>query len=245
MIRSRMVVVAGVIALLPACTGGETRGERPLTSDEAAAMAAVQYSNLQVGGAKFEIAAAVAATGESVAMSGSVDWATHTGRATVTARGREAPVTEVAWVGDRVFERRADTASLLPGLGYPADAWILRPLAPSTRSIDRIIVILDRLSSTEPDNAILIQQTEGSAWLRNDSLRGRDATVVRYGRQTIYWLDAGTSELLRFEGNNAALNAPVVIDLLERGRRTIEPPRPGDVVAVTEIEDLYRALTNP
>lgn len=244
--RLRILASALVATVIVAACGGEsTPKERPLTGDEAASMAAVQYDNMQAGGAVFEVAAAVTSTGESVSMSGVVDWARHTGRATVSAKGQESPVTEVAWAGSDILERRADLIASLPNLGHKPDSWILRPLDPTRRTLDRIVAILLRLSSTEPDNAILIQQTEGSAWMRTDTLRGRDVDVMRYGKQTIYWLDSGTGEMLRFEGNAASLNAPVVIDFVDRGRQTIDLPPASGVVPVSEIKDLYDAVTTP
>lgn len=81
--------------------------------------------------------------------------------------------------------------------------------------------------------------------MRTDTLRGRKVDVMRYGKQTIYWLDATTGEMLRFEGNSTGLNAPIVIDFIERGRQTIDLPLPRDVVPVSEIEDFYGAVTNP
>lgn len=247
MTRSRLLTsVALSVIVVGACGGGtSTPSERPLTGEEASRMAAVQYDNLRVGGADFTVAAAIAATGEEISLSGTVDWKGHMGRARVSARGREAPLTEIAWVGGNILERRSDVAPLLSGLGYSAESWILRPSDPTSRSIDRIVALLARLSSSEPDNALIIQQKEGSAWMRTDTLRGTPVEVLRYGTQTIYWLDAGTGELLRFEGNSSALNAPVIADFTSRGPRTIALPAPTEAVQVDQIMDLYGAITNP
>jgi len=241
----RVPFIIAALTIVAACGGESTPKERPLTGDEAASMAVVQLNNMQDGGAVFEAVAAVTSTGESLTMSGLVDWEKHTGRASVVAKGKEAPVTELAWAGDKVLERRIDLAAMLPSLGLASDAWILRSLDLTKRTLDRIVAILLRLASTEPDNALLIQQTEGSSWMRTDTLRGRKVDVMRYGKQTIYWLDATTGEMLRFEGNSTGLNAPIVIDFIERGRQTIDLPLPRDVVPVSEIEDFYGAVTNP
>ena len=245
--KRRIALLVGCLtgAALTSCGGGSTAQERPLTGEEAALMAAVQYGNMQASGARFEVAAAVTATGEQISMSGTLDWVEHSGRAVVTARGKEAAVTEVAWARGGVLERRSDLTEVLPNFGFAADSWILRPLDSRTRSLDRIIEILLRLSSTEPDNAVLIQQTEGSAWMRTDTLRGTEVDVMRYGKQTIYWLDATSGELLRFEGNNAAFNAPVVVDFTERGPQKVVLPAEGDVVPVAEIREIYGAFTTP
>ena len=240
--RARLVIAISIV-VLSACSGESAPRERPLTGDEASTMAGVQFSNMRAGGATFEVVASSTVTGETLSMSGVVDWARHAGRATVTAGGSEAAVTEIAWAGAQVLERRSDVAALLPGLGFAPDAWILRPIDTRSRSIDRVAAILTKLSSEDQENAILIQQTEGSAWMRTDVLRGAPVDVLRFGKQTLYWLDSTSKELLRFEGNNASFTAPVIIDFLERGPREVPLPGVAEVVEVSKIRDLYDALT--
>lgn len=239
---ARCAVALAGVALLAACGGADTAvTERPLTGDEAGLMAMVQYSNLQAGGATVEVASTSTVTGESVSLRGDVDWAGHTGRVFVMATGKEAGVAEIAWNNSQIFERRRDLAQILPSLGLAPDTWITRQIDPINRPVDRLIAILARLSSTEPDNAVLIQQEEGSAFIRTDTWRNSPVNVFRYGRQTLYWLDAETGDLRRFEGNNSSFTAPVIVDVVERSKRTIPLPAANDVVPVSEIRELYES----
>ena len=241
--RTLRVLGVAAVTLVAACGGGDDSGnsERPLTGEEAGLMAMVQYSNMQIGGATVEVASASTVTNESVSLRGEVDWADHTGRVLVSANGKEAGVSEIAWTGGQIFERRRDLAQILPSLGYAPDTWITRQIDPVNRPVDRVIAILVRLSSTEPDNAVLIQQEEGSAFIRTDTWRDSPVNVFRYGNQTHYWLDADTGDLRRFEGNNSTFTAPVIIDIIERSEKTIPLPAVDDVVPVSRIRELYES----
>ena len=66
--------------------------------------------------------------------------------------------------------------------------------------------------------------------------------MLRYGSQTDYWLDAEMGDQHRFEGNNSAFTAPVVVDIVERSPRTIAIPD-RDVVPVSQIRELYETAT--
>lgn len=244
MIRTLRMLSLAAAVLVGGCGGrGSDRTERPLTGDEAGLMAMVQYSNLQSGGATVEVASTSTVTNESVSLRGEVDWADHSGRVLVSANGKEAGVSEIAWVNEQVFERRRDVAEILPSLGIDPDTWITRQIDPVNRPVDRVIAILMRLSSTEPDNAVLIQQQEGSAFMRTDTWRNSPVNVYRYGKQTLYWLDADTGDLRRFEGNNSSFTAPVIIDVIERSAKTIPLPAEKEVVPISRIRELYESTS--
>lgn len=240
----RSLAIALTVVTLAACGGTDnTNTERPLTGAEAAQMAAVQYSNMQTGGATFEVASANTVTNDQVSLRGEVDWVAHTGRAVVSATGTEQSLVEVLWADNQVLERRRDVAAALPSLGLAPDTWVARPIDPANRPVDRIISILMRLSSTEPDNAVLIQQQEGSAFMREDTWRDIPVNVFRYGKQTLYWLDAASGELRRFEGNNSRFTSPVIVDIVERSKRTIVLPDDSAVVSIDRLRELYDATT--
>lgn len=240
--RRTAVLVVAALAVTASC-GGETTTERPLTGQEASRMAAIQVTNMRDGGATFEVATADTATGLRLSLRGDVDWADHSGRATVGSGDTRWPVTEVAWLGGTVLERRTDAAPLLVALGFPPDAWVSRPIDPANAPIDRIIGILMKLSSTDPDNAILIQQQEGSAFLREDVLRGDPVDVLRYGTRSVYWVEAGTDALKRFEGNNASFTSPVIIDFEDRGPRDVPLPDKSLVVPHDRLRSLGGTTT--
>jgi hypothetical protein len=100
------------------------------------------------------------------------------------------------------------------------------------------------LASTERGNALLIQQKEGSQFLRPDVLRGQKVFVLRYGKSLRYWVDQSTSELLRFEGDSTSGTAPIVVDFMAFGPRTIPRPPQDSVVPVSAISELYDAARN-
>lgn len=246
MIRPReLALCVAIMAMVTACGGGEAVKERPLTSDEAATMAMVQYSNMQAEGATFTVSSATTTTGDTLNMTGEVDWLNHTGHAVVTATGIEQPVTEVQWNKNEVLERRSDLAAFFPVVNRDPRTWVSRGIDPTNRTLDRVIGILTRLSSNEPDNALLIQQQEGSAFLRTDTLRNTPANVYRYGKTSIYWLDTDTNAMLRFEGNSSSFTAPIVVDINARGPQSIALPSPEMVITVTDFKKLYESTTNP
>jgi len=161
----------------------------------------------------------------------------------VRGDGREAGITEVYWEETFILERRPAMDAIVSGLGGPSAPWIARRPDPATRQLDRLIGLIVGLASEQPDNALLVQQKEGSEFMRNDTLRDTSVEVLRYGNRNIYWLDAANGSMLRFEGNSAAGNAPVVIDILER--KAVDAPRPveSDVVPVDQVAEAYAAIT--
>lgn len=239
------------LIVMAACGGGGADstatttipGPTPLTDDQAARLAQSGFANLQSGGAVFEAHSAfVAGERKTVSIYGQVDWANHTGRVLVRAEGVDAGVTEVYWTKDAVLERRPAMDALVEARGGPAQAWIARPAEPATRQLDRLIALVAALASEQPDNALLIQQTPGSAFVRDDVLRDTPVEVLRYGHRTLHWLSQADGLLMRFDGNSAGGTAPTVIDILER--RVVEVPAPpqADVVAGAALGELYEAF---
>ena len=242
---SRLVLLAAVGALAPACTSSNkaTPSERALTFEEATLLASVQKQNYDDEGAIVRVNTAFTATGDSMSMEAEIDWPGHQGRGLLSATGMENGIDEVFWVTDTVLERRPALNVVLTGRGFTGIDFVARPPDTATRLLDRAIAVVVGLAAKEPDNALLVQQKPGSAFLRNDVLRGTQVVVLRYGERNLYWLDAKTGEMLRFEGNAAGLNAPIIVDVLERGKRTITFPLVSAVVNVDEITQIYETVT--
>lgn len=238
------VVVVG--SLLVSCGGSDDKsGEpAPLTQVQAERLSQAGYTNYLAKGAEFEANSAFLGPGgnQSLTLTGLIDWEHHAGRAVVRGDGREAGITEVYWEETFILERRPAMDAIVSGLGGPSAPWIARPPDPSTQQLDRLIGLIVGLASEQPDNALLVQQKEGSEFMRNDTLRDTAVEVLRYGNRNIYWLDAADGSMLRFEGNSAAGNAPVVIDILER--KAVDAPRPAapDVVPVDRVAEAYAAI---
>lgn len=206
-------------------------------------MADVQFDNYDVGGARFEVATTFTVTGDTLYLSGSVDWMNHEGRATVRATGAESGITEVWWNETVILERRPSLDAVLAGLGYESVRYLARPPATSTRQIDRAIAIVMALASEERQNPVLIQQEDGSAYLRDDTLRDSDVEVLRYGQRNQYWLSVDDATLMRFDGNSANGSAPIVVDLLQRGVQDIPRPADAEVLAIDAVPEIYESIS--
>ena len=246
LIRAVAVVVAlsGGIAL-SAC-GNDDPGQaepQPLTVDQATRMAEVQFDNYDTGGARFEVATTFTATNDTLYLSGVVDWKNHEGRAQVRASGAEAGITEVWWNQTVLLERRPSLDAVLAGLGYDSVRYLARPPATSTRQIDRAIAIVMALASEERQNPVLIQQEEGSAYVRNDTLREQGVEVLRYGQRNQYWLNLDDATLMRFDGNSENGSAPIVVDLLERGMQEIPRPDDAEVLPIEAVPEIAESLS--
>lgn len=241
-LRSAVLLLA--LAGVAACNDDSSpvSTERPLTVDEAALLASLQFDNYDDGGADFQVATAFLATNDTLNLQGVVDWENHIGYAVATGKGAESGITEVYWTRTAVLERRPAADTVLAGMGYEEVKFFARTPEPEKRLLDKALAIIMSLASSQRDNPQLIQQKEGSSFLRLDTLRNRPSTVLRYGERNIYWLDTETNRLLRFEGNAAAGGAPTVVDILDRGTRTVPLPREGQVIAAETVAELYQAL---
>lgn len=241
---SAALLVAGslVPVSLTACTDDSTKSsERALTTHEAALLAEVLVKNYRSGGAFFSVATLDRPGGSTVRLEGRLDWVNHLGEATVSVDVGSAP-SVVGWRRDVVLERWPDADEVLLGMGTPEFPVIARP--PNTqRRLDQIISVLVGLAGERPDNAQLVLQTEGSAFVREDELRGVPVVVMRYGTRNIYWLDAATGDMLRFEARSAEGDLPIVIDIFERGSETIEFPDQSMWVSIDAVAEFYVGLS--
>lgn len=202
-------------------------------------LAEALYGNFEVGGATFEATASGEPGQGSFTLRGEVDWVDHGGIADVLGGSGSAPVTAVVWEQESVGERRPALDPVLLGQVPPGQAPVLmRTPDPAGRRLDQVIGVVTGLASPQRDNAQLVAQTPGSAFLRDDVLRGREVVVLRFGERSIYWLDRTTGEMLRFEGSDAQGRFPLVVDVLERGPRTVTFPSGASPVDVTQVPQL-------
>jgi hypothetical protein len=206
-------------------SAGGAQGEVALTPPQASRLAEVLYRNHELGGARFELIARDEVSGATITLSGVIDWSRLTGRAAVGGyRDADGEVTELAWTADAVAERRPSQLAVLAERGEGPDTFFLRPADPRERALDRLIAIVTGLATTQPDNAQLVLQNPGAAFLRTDTLRGSEVEVLRYSARTIHWVDPASGLLLRFEGSDAEGRAPVVVDLLAHGPQVVDLP---------------------
>jgi len=236
----RGFLLAACLALA-ACGGGDKPAARPMTPEEASRLAETMFLNHREGRATFEVATLTEPGGSRLRLAGTVDWSARTGAARVVVDGGAGALVAVAWASDTVAERRPVHDSLLAGLGLPQGAWIGRP-ADQRRRIDQVIAVVTGLATARPENAVLIQQEEGTTFLRRDTLRGREVEVVRFGERSIYWIDPLSGRMLRFEGNNSAGTLPVVVDFGPEIADQVVPPTGAEVVDVGTKPDLAALL---
>jgi hypothetical protein len=228
--RRRIASVLLVIGLLAsACGGGseESSGTdvTPLTPQQAVRLAEVLHRNHEAGGARFQLVARDGTSGATITLDGVIDWGSLRGRAAVTGyQDVDGEVTEVAWIADAVAERRPSQLAVLAERGETPDTFFLRPADPQGVVIDRLLAIVVGLATTQPDNAQLVLQNPGAAFVRTDRLREVDVEVLRYSARTIHWVALDTGELLRFEGSDSLGGSPVIVDLLELGPQRVELP---------------------
>ena len=239
-----MVASAVLVAVVAsACSGdgdGDVSEERPLTSQEASLLAEVLVDNYRDGGAVFEVRTLDRPGGAQLALDGQVDWADHEGVARVGLSSGSAP-TAVGWTLTEAMEQWPALEPVLVGLGASPGAVVVRP-PDMGRRLDQVIAIVMGLASERAENAVLIAQEPGSAFLREDTLRGTPVVVLRYGTRNIYWLDAESGDLMRFEATNQQGNLPTLVDLVQRGDQSIELPAVTARVPVDTVTEAYAAL---
>lgn len=240
----RLLLVVTPVIVLGACGGtGSPPTERVLTNDEASRLASTLYLNHVLGTAWFELHTLTEIDGSEVALEGVVNWGAGTGRAFVTVDSQVASLTEVAWWPKIVAERRPNLDLILSGRGVSHPIFLARA-ADFNRRVDSIIRVIASLAVAQPENSLLIRQREGSSYLRNDEVRGRRVDVMRFGYRSVYWVDRETGALLRFEGNDATGQMPIVIDLFSDGEIDVQLPSPMNMVDVAQIPGIAANLTD-
>lgn len=232
-----------LLLAVSACGTSSQTTARPLTNEQAATLADALYLNYQDKGASFTANAAWTSLGRTVSMSGEVDWTTTTGHAVVRAAGSDTGLSEVWWNADTIIEYWPMLASVAPSLGFTDAKFVSRAPDTERRLIDRVISVVNALAAQERENALLIQQTDGSEFVRTDQLQNQTVDVLRYGQRNMYWIAVESNRMIRFDGNAEAGSAPVVVDLINVGPQTITPPPIRYVISADKIRSLYSSLT--
>lgn len=204
-------------------------------------MAELLFRNLDGGGARFVVNTLTAPGGDQLTLQGEIDWTTHTGWADVATSAASSTITGVWWSDTAVLERRPALDTVLAGMGYPDVSLIARPID-RERRLDQVMAVVTGLAAEQRENAQLIMQTEGSAFVRDDTLRGRPVLVLRYGTRNIYWIDAETGDMLRLEATSEKGGLPLVIDLVEHAEVEVLTPEANQVIDAAMIGELYEPL---
>lgn len=231
-----IVAVAIVLAATPACSD---KGPHTVTDAEADRLAESLYANGDAGGLTFELNAAPS-PGETVRVQGQVDFDEQVGYGLVTAVGEDSPVEGVIFTPSTILENIPTLVDASAAVGGPTFTWVGRPLDSQAYQLDGLLAVVFGLATKQRDNPELISQS-GARWLRHDTLRGTEVDVFEYSPQARFWIEAGGTRLLRFEGNNDTLSRPIVIDITEIG--PVIPPTfaDADVVTPGDLQGLYDA----
>jgi hypothetical protein len=240
-IRVLLVPLVGLV--LTSCGSSEPKTtERQLTLDEASLLSQASFNNYDGGGATFDVNTVTAPGGPQLRLMGAIDWRTHTGTAEVSTTIPDTTLKNVWWRDDGVLELRPqlkDTISAISSVEYP----VLLRRPDKSRRLDQVLAIITGLASEQAENAQLVLQKEGSAYLRHDVLRGKQVAVLRYGNQSIFWIDTETQKCLRFEGINQLGNQPIVIDFIQHGPQAIRLPPQEAWVDVEGNEQLLQLIS--
>ena len=239
-IRFIPVVLALIVAV--GCSGNEDSLPRPLGVDEASRLAGTMHLNHLDGTARFDVNTVDGPGGSALRLTGTIDWTNSTGVAAVSSAAAGSTLVAVAWKGNAVLERRPARDVLLEGLGVSSPPWLARPIDPGRR-IDQVISVVAGLATTQPENAILLQQKEGTAYLRSDTLRDIEVDVMRYGSRSIFWVDNTTGRLVRFEGNTDSGNQPVIVDFFPAAGASPALPSAAQVVDTTGRPELAALMS--
>lgn len=236
-----LLVVLGLIVAV-GCSGDEDSLPRPLGVDEASRLAGTMHLNHLDGTARFDVHTVDGPGGSALRLTGTIDWTNSAGVAAVSSAAAGSTLVAVAWKGNAVLERRPAHDVLLEGLGVSSPPWLARPIDPGRR-IDQVISVVAGLATTQPENAILLQQKEGTAFLRSDTLRDTKVDVMRYGSRSIFWVDNTTGRLVRFEGNTDSGSQPVIVDFFPAGGSSPALPSAAQVVDTTGRPDLTALMS--
>ena len=233
----RAAIALGLVLTLALAACAAPSGPRPITEEEADRLSGVLYTSFQDGGASFTYSS-LWQDGTTTEMRGDIDFAGHAGLAELVSTGPDAKVSGIAWFEDTVLEYIPTLVDLAEQQDLPAFRWVARPVDTDKYRIDAQLGILRALASDVQENPQLLRQN-GVTWLRDDTLNGVDVEVFQYGANTRFWVQKGTTRLLRFEGNNSDGNNPVIIDFTDPGVRAIDLPTLDETVAIQDVAELY------
>lgn len=247
-LRRAAAVLATALTAAACASGGGADDARAqaLGDDDAAVLSQVLSRNYEGKGATFA-ASLLVRPGTTLTLQGEVDWVGHRGRADVRWDGNDAPgrPVEVAWANDTVVERLAGLAPALTQAGRPAAAWVGRQADTTNVVLDRSVQFVAKLSATQRDNPVLLQQDGKGGWLRTEKLDGAAVDVYRYGDATTFWVRADDHALVRVEGALAGFAGPLVVRVLTTGEQQVLGPKAADVALVDDVRDVYDRLNPP
>ena len=236
--KSLAISLVLVMSVSACSTNGKKNAERPLTQQEASTLAQASFLNYDEGGALFDVTTVTEPNGPQLQLRGMVDWKTHSGSANVIANVPRSSLRSVWWQKDAMYERRPSLDPAIESVTGVRQPVLIRKPDISGRRLDQVVSVVVGLASQQAENAQLILQTSGSAYMRKDELRGRSVDVMRYGQRSIFWIDSESGHMMRFEGANKLGNQPILVDIVKHDEVTIQFPPKASWVVVEGNEQL-------
>ncbi|TQF04329.1 hypothetical protein E6W39_21500 [Kitasatospora acidiphila] len=253
--RTRWLRALVALAVCGAAVGGVaayrslsgSKGERPVTMDEASRLALTRLNLYQAS----PVAVTLTATeggGVVLRVSGVVDYRTHRAvgsyQTTGTAGSSTASAAQldhglIVWDGDGLGLAPAlDTSPPWQQAEHiPRSGW--SPRAYTTDPLDAGLQLLMELGADRPDNPLLLAQS-GARWLGRDRIDGRDydrmagpraegttpGTGADGGRSPLtYWVD-GSGGLRRVTMRMAGLGTPTSLEFAGHDGSAVLPEAP-------------------
>jgi hypothetical protein len=193
----RVLLATGALLIGAGCSSDDqpapvpsstTTAPQPLDLEQAQRLASMRPANYRAGAGAFTTTIRV--DGDSVSLSGVVDWHTHAGSAVFRAAGR----TDAGGNGLMQWDFRnvaAHPGGVVDGPppAAPADGnWQVRSLDPTSSALDTLFLLLLNLAGEQADNPQLLQQGD-SRFIGTEVIDGAETWIIRGPSAA----DAGTS----------------------------------------------------
>ena len=218
-------------------------GETRLTTAQASTFSRVLVKDNQDGGSAFT---AIIPYGRAATftLTGEIDWKNYDAKATLTTKRSDneaqAPQ-QMFWSKGQLVQPIVGLSEAMATKGRPGIEYLRRPIDAKAAPIDRVIVLINSMSNTRPENPILLRQRDDVVFAGTATLNGTSYSRFRYG-STTYWADA-TGGLGKVEARFKTFAGPVEIVFTKKGPRSIALPPDRSIVAANEIPDVLATLT--
>jgi len=221
-------------------TTSTTAPGKRITAEQASRLADVLVANHDAGGAR--VRATIPYGRASFDLAGEIDWAKHIGRVTVTPTVDGTPETpfDIAFSPTLTFEEVPGLEQAMAARGRPGIRWVARALDPATSPLHLPLRLIDTAASTQRDNPVLLQ-SNGTTFAGTSRVGDVATEIYDTGRVRV-WMGVDDRRTQRIEADLAATDSTATIDFDEFGPRVIDVPSDDEIVAYSEVADLYREL---
>jgi hypothetical protein len=245
---TRVAVLGVTAALLVGCSDDEAAQRAPgapVSSQEAEVLSKVLVSDLEAGGADFEVHAPYA-EGTVLTLTGEIDFARSIGRAqavTTYGDGRPQETRTLFFSQDQLYQGDVPgLADALSGAGLPAATYVRRPVTATGASgtaslLDVLVQMVTRLSARSADDPRSFGQY---TWRGTQQVDGELVSVFQGGTGATIAVGAESKLLVQYM--TKLQDFDVTIDLSDHGAREIPLPADDDTVDLTAHPEIAEKL---